>query len=227
MATLDNIDDMPTVAAVLATTEFAVFDKGATARTGKATGTQVAAYLAGGAELFGGGTGVMGGEGNINVQAPATAVSPGATAADNVLAVYSIPAGSFSAAGKMISITASGSFAANGNNKTVKIIVNPATAVVGSTVGTGGTTICSTAVVATNGAGWQVQGTIIKQGAAGANTQLGIHEQAQIGAAVASMLAPSAITATESGAILVAITGNAATTATDILFNALVVNACN
>lgn len=46
MATLDNIDDMPTVAAVLATTEFAVFDKGATARTGKATGTQVAAYVA-------------------------------------------------------------------------------------------------------------------------------------------------------------------------------------
>jgi hypothetical protein len=165
-------------------------------------------------------------EGNLNVQTSAAGVNPGATAADNVLAVYSLPASFFDKAGRGISIAAAGSFAANADNKRVKIIVNATTAVVGSTV-TGGTTICDTGTVATNGSGWLLEGSVFKYGAAASNTQLGIHNQAQIGAAVASMLAPSLITATESGAILIAITGNATTAATDIIFNFMQINATN
>lgn len=166
-------------------------------------------------------------EGNVNLQVSAAGVQPGATAADNVLAVYSLPANFFDKAGRGINITASGSFGATGNNKRVKIIVNPATAVVGSTVGASGVTICDTGTVATNGGGWQLEGQVFKYGAAASNTQLGVHSQAQIGAAVAAMLAPSLITAVESGAILIAVTGNATTAATDILFNFLQVNATN
>jgi hypothetical protein len=213
------------IAAVTANTAFEAYDADSTQRIKKATATQIGTFLG----TFGGSTGTFGTEGNLNVQAllSAGAVSPGATGADNVLAVYTLPANALSAAGKMILITAAGSFAATSNNKTVKLIFNPATAVVGSTVGTGGTTICSTGVVTTSGTGWQLEGAIIKVGAANSNTQLGLHNQAQIGAAVASMLAPSFPVATENAAILIAVTGNAATATTDILFNFLEVNAMN
>lgn len=168
---------------------------------------------------FGKGGGSFGAAGNANLQVSAAGIQPGATAADNVLAVYSIPANSFDLAGRSVEITAAGVFAATANNKRVKIIVNPATAVVGSTVGAGGTTVADTGVVASNNLAWQLQATVSKYGAGGSNTQIGIHNQAQIGNAVEALLAPSAITATESGNILVAVTGNATTAASDILLN--------
>lgn len=176
---------------------------------------------------FGAGAANFPEEGNINRQISSAGVSPGATGADNVIAVYALPANSFDQALRGITISAAGAFAANGNNKRIKIIFNPATAVVGSTVGSGGTTICDSGTVTTNGAGWQLQGTVFKYGSAGSNTQLGIHNQAQIGAAVASMLSPSLITAAENGAINIAVTGNATTATTDIVFNWLEVNAMN
>lgn len=177
--------------------------------------------------LFGAGAGVVAEEGNINRQISAAGVQPGATGVDSVLAVYSLPANSFDVTGRGICITAQGSFGATANNKRIKIIVNPATAVVGSTVGAGGTTVSDTGVVATNGGGWGLQAQVFKYGAGGANTQIGLHQQAQIGAAVAAMLAPSLITAVENAAILIAITGNATTAATDIVFNFLQVTAMN
>jgi hypothetical protein len=187
------------------------------------TGVEPASNL----EQFGASAGTMLSEGNINRQVSSAGVQPGATGADNVLAAYSLSANSFDVANRGITISAAGSFGATGNNKRVKLIVNPATAVVGSTVGAGGTTICDTGTVATNGTGWQLQGSVFKYGSGGSNTQIGIHNQAQVGAAVASMLAPSLITATESGAILIAVTGNATTAASDIVFNWLEVNAMN
>jgi hypothetical protein len=177
-------------------------------------------------EVFGNGNGSFGLEGNLVCQASA-GVNPGATGADNVLAVYSLPAGSLDQAGREIAISASGGYAANGNTKTVKIIVGPASAVVGSTVGAGGTTIASTGAVATNGAGWSLEASIVKYGAAGSNTQQGIHSAAQSGSAVAALITPASLTLNEAEPILIAITGNAATTATDIVLNLLQVNACN
>lgn len=176
---------------------------------------------------FGKGGANFGGEGNINLQVSSAGIQPGATGADNVLAVYSLPANSFDAANRSIQITAAGSFGATANTKRVKVIFNPATAVVGSTVGAGGTTIADTGAVTTNGGGWQLQASVTKYGASGSNTQIGIHNQAQVGAAVAALLAPSLITAPENGTILIAVTGNATTAASDIVFNALEVNAMN
>jgi hypothetical protein len=217
------------IAAATANMAWDAYDADVSLRTKKVTAAQLGAFLgsATGGMVLGASAANFGGEGNINLQVSAAGVNPGATGADSVLAVYSVPASAFSAAGKGITITAAGSFAATANNKRVKLIVNPASAVVGSTVGAGGVTICDTGTVATNGTGWQLQGSVFKYGAAGSNTQIGIHDQAQVGAAVTSMLAPSLITATESAAILVAVTGNATTAASDIVFNFLEVNAMN
>src|ERR1700729_3196625 len=148
--------------------------------------------------------------------AAATPKNPGATAADNVLAVYSIPANTFDNAGRTVAVRAMGSLAANGNTKTIKIIFNPSTAVVGSTVGSGGTTIASTGAFATSaGAAFALEALVVKDSTT-ANKQTGVNVQNLVGVTNAQMLAPAAITATESGAILVAVTGNAATTAADI-----------
>lgn len=175
---------------------------------------------------FGAGAAVVAEEGNISRQISAAGVQPGGTAVDSVLAVFSLPASSFDIAGRGITITAQGSFGATANNKRLKLIFNAATAVVGSAV-TGGTAISDTGVVATNGGGWSLQANVFKYGAAGSNTQMGLHQQAQVGAAVAAMLAPSLITATESGAILIAVVGNATTAVSDIVFNFLEINAMN
>jgi hypothetical protein len=178
-------------------------------------------------EQFGAGVQTMLSEGNINRQISAAGVSPGAIGVDSVLAAFVMPANSFDVANRGITITAQGKFGATANNKDVKIIFNPATAVVGSTVGAGGTTVCDTGVVTTNGGGWSLQANVFKYGAAGSNTQIGLHQQAQIANAVAALLAPSLITAVESGPIVVAVTGNAATATSDIVFNFLEVNAMN
>jgi hypothetical protein len=176
---------------------------------------------------FGSGNGPFGPAGNINVQVSSAGIQPGATGADNVLAAYTIPAYSFDNFGRGIWIEAAGSFGATGNNKRIKLIVNPASAIVGSTIGAGGTTIADTGTVATNGNGWFLAAAVFKYGTGGANTQIGIHQQALVGAASSALVAPSLITATESGAIMVAVTGNATTAASDIVFNFLQVYANN
>ena len=178
---------------------------------------------------FGSGAGTFPTEGNVNRQVVAAGVSPGGTGSDYVLAVYSMPANSFDGVANTnrgITVTASGSFAANGNTKRVKIFYNCTTAVVGSAA-TGGTAIADTAAVTTNGGGWQLQASVFKYGTANSNTQMAIHNQAQIGGAVAALLAPQLLTATENAAILIAVTGNATTTATDIVYNWAEVNAMN
>lgn len=181
-----------------------------------------------GGSAFGGGTAVMGAGGTINRQISSTGVQPGATAADNVLAVYSIPASSFSASGRGVNIMAAGSFAATNNAKRVKIIFNPSAAVVGSTV-TGGTTIADTGALTTtsNNVPWFLSGDVYKYGAAASNTQITIPRLSIFGATTPAIVTPTLITATESGAILVAVTGNATTATTDITFNFLEVNARN
>ena len=175
---------------------------------------------------FGSSTATFPEEGNINRQISSAGVSPGATTADNVVAVYSMPANAFDVLGRGVQITAAGSFAANGNSKTIKIIYNATTAVVGSTV-TGGTAIATTGAVTTSGGGWQLSANVFKYGANGSNTQIAIHSQSQVGAAVSGLTAPALVTATENGAILIAITANCATATSDVVFNWLEINAMN
>ncbi len=176
-------------------------------------------------EFFGNGSASFGLEGNISCQ-PSAGINPAATGADNVLAVFSIPANSFDQSGRGIAISAAGAFAANANTKRVKIIIGATAAVVGQTI-TGGTTIADTGAVTTNGAGWQLGADVFKYGVAGSNTQTGIHNQAQMGGAVGSLLSPAALTLVENAPILVAVTGNATTAATDITLNLFEVNATN
>lgn len=168
----------------------------------------------------------MGTSGDINTQVSSAGVQPGATAADKVLAVYSLPAGAFDIAARGIDVQAQGSFAATANSKRIKIIFAPTAAVVGQTV-TGGTTIADTGTVATNGGGWSIMASVFKYGAAGSNTQLCLHQQSQVGAAVSALLAPSLTTAPENAPILIAVTGNATTAVTDIVFNFLQITAMN
>lgn len=166
-------------------------------------------------------------QGSLTSQASA-GVNPGATGADNVLAAFSMAANSFDVAGRGISITAAGGFAANGNTKTVKIIIGSATAVVGSTIGSGGSTIATTGAVATNGTGWVLEASVFKYGAGASNTQTALHTAVtNVGTASVALLAPVALTLPENAPILIAVTGNAATTATDIALNLFQIDATN
>ena len=176
---------------------------------------------------FGSGAATFFEEGNIVRQISGTGINPGATGADNVLAVYSLPANSLDIAGRGLCIMAMGSFASNTNVKRVKLVFNPTAAVVGSTV-SGGTVIADTGNYSTTGAvGWQLIANTFKYGALGSNTQICLHESAQVGSVVGSLLVPTMTTATESGAILVAVTGNAATATTDIALNLMEIQAMN
>lgn len=160
----------------------------------------------------------------LSRQISSAGINPGAAGAvDSVLAIYSIPAGYFASTGIGVGITASGSFASNTNAKTLKIFFNPTAPAVGSTV-SGGTAIATTGAVTTNGGGWQIAAEVFKYGAAASNTQLAIHSQAQVGAAVSALVAPSSLTATESAAIPIAITGACSVT-TDVIFSYLEVEA--
>ena len=175
---------------------------------------------------FGAGTGSFLDEGNINRQLSVAGISPGTTANDNVLAVFSLPANSFNIAGRGVSITAAGSFGATANNKTIKIIFNATTAVVGSAV-TGGTTVATTGVVATNTGGWLIGANAFKAGAAGSNTQVATSNGTITGVSHGGTTPPTFPVAVESGPILIAVTGNAAVAVTDIVLNWLEINAMN
>ena len=175
--------------------------------------------------IFGGGTGTFLDEGNLYRYISA-GISPAATGTDNVLAVYTLLAGSFDIAGRGVNFVAQGNFAANSNNKRVKIFVGCTAAVVGSTV-SGGTAIADSGTLTTSGAGWALEANLFKYGATGSNTQIGIHQSAQAGSTIAALLSPQALTLTESLPIIIAITGNAATAVSDIVLNFAEVNAMN
>lgn len=159
---------------------------------------------------------IIGEDGNIAVNISSAGVSPGATGADKILAILTIPASGFDIANRGVSIMAAGN-APNANSKTIKIIVNPTAPVLGATV-SGGTTIATTGASTATG-GWNIQANIFKYGAAGSNTQIAIHEAAQIGPTVSALVAPSLTTFPENATITVVITGNSSTTNGDVVYN--------
>lgn len=178
--------------------------------------TQVLNYSRKPVVTIGGSIGQGDVDGALSRQVFLTPITPTATGADNVLAVFSLPANLFDEEGRGILIRAMGRLATNINTKQIKLIFNPSTAVVGSTVGTGGTTIADTGGVAGSNVGWVAEGVVYKTGALGSNTQYGQGGLVQHGATLIAGGIPSAPAAIESGPILVAVTGNATTTATDI-----------
>jgi len=168
----------------------------------------------GAGNLFGGGTALALGSGNIyrNVFGPAGS-SPALTAADIVVDVYSLPANSFDGTGfRGLSITAAGNFAANVNAKVPKIFIGCTTAVIGSAV-TGGTAIATGTTG--NGVGWFLNSQVFKYGAANSNTQIWQETATVTGTAHGGMSTAAALTMTENAAILIAVTMNCTTTNTD------------
>lgn len=175
---------------------------------------------------FGSGLGTFAEEGNL-YKYQSAGTSPGGTGSDYVVASFTLPASSFDIAGRSLTINADGGFANNTDAKRAKIIVGCTTATVGSVV-SGGTTIADTGTYSTTGAvGWGLSASVAKYGAAGSNTQIAIHAAAQMGATVGSLLAPQALTLTESAAILVAVTLNCTTTASDATLMWATINAMN
>ena len=183
-------------------------------------------------EQMGNGVGVMLSEGNVYRNVPTAAINPATTANDNVLAVYSLPAGSFDVSGRGLFISATGTFANNTNVKQVKLWFNATTAVVGSAI-TGGVCICDSGAYSTTGlVQWELNANVFKTGVAGSNTQRAFGSAVVIGSTHSGFGAgasaqPQALTATESGAILLAVTGAAATLATDIGLVEVNINAMN
>jgi len=163
--------------------------------------------------------------GNVLMDVSGAGVSPVGTAADKVLSSLSIAAGAFDVAGRGIYCLAAGTFAVNANTKTIKLLFNPASATVGSTVGASGTLISTSGAVTTSGGAWVIEGWVYKYGARASNTQLGFGKYT--GGVYTVPTSPIAATATESGAIFMAVTGNAATTNTDIVWNFFQIQAFN
>ncbi len=177
-----------------------------------------------GPSLFGGGTGTIKESGNLSSQVGNPLSNPASITNDNVLAVYSLPASSLNASGVGIEVTASGNFAADSQAKRVKLIWNPTAAVVGSAVATNSTSFLLGDTGSTTNAGalagWVLQAEVYKYGVAGSNTQIGQFLDGSIAATNLGVGVASALTNNESGAILLAVTGNATTSVGDIsLYN--------
>lgn len=166
--------------------------------------------------------------GSGNVAALVSAgINPGSTNTDNVLAAWTIPANIFDVAGRGLAITAMGSVAANVNSKQIKIWAGATTATVGSAI-VGGTLIADSGAYTTNNAvGWQLAAQIFKYGNPGSNTQVALHQAATIGLTVGTLIVPALLTLTESSSFIIAVTGKAVTTATDISLNFAEVFATN
>ena len=186
--------------------------------------------LAGAPDTFGGGgmSVPLFEEGNIfrGVYGVAAALTPASLGADVVVAVYSIPAGSFDVAGRGITVTAEGTFAANGNNKRQKLWFAPTTAIVGQAI-VGGSLITDGGLVTTNGGGWFLAGNVFKRGLSGSNTQLITSAGAINGAVHAGISGPLDATAVENAAILVAVTINNTTNLADSGLSFFEINAMN
>jgi hypothetical protein len=175
---------------------------------------------------FGSGLGTFAEEGNA-FRYPGPNANPASTNADIVMAAYVLPAKSFDVSGRGIVLNSIGAFANNTNVKDAKIIIGATTATVGSAV-VGGTTIADTGAYSTASAvGWSLLAQVFKYGAAASNTQIAICTGIIIGNSHSGMTAPAALTLTESGAVNIAFTLNAATTATDATFSFAEVNALN
>ena len=159
----------------------------------------------------GSGTGSARSGGNLSVQISATGNGNAAATTDTVLFTYALPASSLDIAGRQVSIAAAGFFAANANNKQLKLWWNTTSPVVGSAVA-GGVLIAQSGVVTTSGGGWFAQVQAEKYGAAGSNTQICTGASVVAGVSHLGTSAPMLMTAVENAVINITVTGASSTT---------------
>ena len=162
--------------------------------------------------FFGGGAGTFFDEGNLNRQVGNPLGRNNADTTDDVLASYTLSASSFDAAGRGLCITAQGNTGPTTNNKRVKLWFNAT--ISGASV-TGGTVIADTGpwvngTIPNNNVGWQLTANVFKYGTAGSNTQYA-QGTAILGAVHGGIGTPAFMTAVESAAIVIAVTGSSFT----------------
>ena len=147
----------------------------------------------------------VGGVLNVNTTSRATTGT-----SEEVLATYTLPANTLSANGKAIRVTAWGTTAANGNNKTARIRFG----------GIAGTNI-ALGTFSTNDGGWEAVAVLVRTGAStqtSAGTVRSLTGGTTVGLATAQ---------TMSNAIDIVVTGTTPTSAGDITFKCLLVEALN
>lgn len=179
-------------------------------------------------------------EGNIYRNIANPIAGNAADTTDDIIGGIALDAGAFDAAGRGINITAAGITGATTNNKRFKLFINPTMSgqTVTNGVISGGTVSAGTPLVdsgtwvngttANNAAGWMASANLFKYGAAGSNTQYG-QGSALLGTLHGGIQAPQFLTATESSAINIVVTGSSYTTgaANDVKLSFLEVNAMN
>jgi hypothetical protein len=154
------------------------------------------------------------------------AFAPGTLGGDYVVDVLTIPANYLAFNNQGIELTSAGNFAANANNKRIKLWFNATTAVIGSLI-TGGTLLADTGTVATNNLGWVVQGAVFKRGALGSNTQTTESIGAVSGGTHDGVVLNVDTTAVETAPILCAVTINNTTNLTDAVMSEFEIDAWN
>ena len=179
----------------------------------------------------------FGEEGNIYRNVGNPIAGNAADATDDILDGFVLLPNAFNAKGIGLCLTAQGKFAANGNNKRIKIWINPTMA--GQTVTAGvisggtvtavgaGVLILDSGVLTDSGVGWAAIVNFFKYGASGANTQ---YSQGSIihGATHGGITLPVLSTLTESAAMNVVITGSSGSSAaSDVVLNYTEANAMN
>ena len=130
---------------------------------------------------------------------------------EEVLATYTLPANTLSANGKAIKITAWGGTATNGNSKSASVRFG----------GISGTIVASWSSALSNGE-WIISTTIVRTGAA---TQLSVAMGSYGSTAMSTR--GTAPTQTLSNAVDIVVTGTTATSAGDVTFKGLLVEALN
>ena len=179
---------------------------------------------------FGGGSGAFLSEGNLIRLVGNPLGSNNADTTDDVLASYVLPASSFDIAGRGLYITAQGGTGPTTNNKRVTLWFNAT--ISGASV-TGGSVIADTGswvngTIRNNSVGWQLTANVFKYGAAGANTQYA-QGSAILGGIHGGIGAPVFMTAVESAAIVIAVTGSSFTSgvANDVVATWFEIDAMN
>jgi hypothetical protein len=182
--------------------------------------------------MFGSGQAVIGGEGNIFLTA-GTGINPTATGSEAVLAVCTLPASSFDLAGRGVTIYTLGSLTASGTGtaQRVRLWYNTGSAATAGTLlstgSAGATIIADTGAVSNSVGAWSLAALVFKYGATGSNTQLGVHQQGQVGGTALALTTPTLLTATESSAINIAATCIGSGVVGNVVLNFMEVTASN
>jgi hypothetical protein len=180
----------------------------------------------------------FGEEGNLYRNIGNPVAGNGADTTDDILDGIVLAANCFDLKGRGLYVLAQGKFAANGNNKRIKIWANPTMAgqtvtngvISGGTVtGAGaGVLLFDSGVQTGNAVGWSMLGNWFKYGANGSNTQY-FQGQPIFGTTHGGITVPAFTTIPENALINLVLTGSSPTTgaANDVVENLLQVNAMN